>query len=230
MKKMMPVVIVGVVGLGLAAGLPSQSAQAQKTSLSGYYVNQTQKLVVHRQGQYLLVGDYQQVPSGRVKTYKIVNETTKGQQVTLKYRKMHWRYAHHFQEAAISRHFLGKRVRTSTLTLQQGRLSVRLNVNKRVRGLQAQRTKTGTKTYTLKAQATNPVAKWVTKVETQRLTAQNEALKAYAARQAALGYTVTQPAASPAKLQAAIQQAIEHDASLVAKPYLGQSLPQPIQL
>lgn len=229
MKKMLAIVVTGVAGMALAATLPGVTAKAKSSSMSGYYVNQSQKLVLHRSGKYLLVGDYQQVPNGRVKTYKIVSETQKGSNVTLKYRTMRWHYAHNFQEAAVSHHYLGKKVRTSQLTLNGSQLKVRLSTGKRVRGLQPNTAKPGT-TYTFKSQTTNPVASWVTAFETKRLTDQNNALKAYADSQAALGFAAPQPAVSAAKLQLFIQQAIAHDVSLVAKPYLGQAMPQPIQL
>ncbi|MFC6179759.1 hypothetical protein [Lactiplantibacillus daowaiensis] len=228
MKKMMQLVTAGVVGLSFAAVVPNLTAQAKTATLTGYYVNQSQKLVLHQSGKYLLIGDYQQHQNGRVKTYKIVSEKQSGQKITLKYRAMRWRYAHNFQEAAVSHHFIAKKKRTSTLTLNGSQLQVRLG-NGRVRGLQPNTAKPGT-TYTFTKQTSNPVTSWVTAFETKRLTDQNEALKVYAASQAAHGYAVTQPAVSDAQLQTMIQQAIAHDVSLVAKPYLGQAMPQPIHV
>ncbi|VDG32718.1 hypothetical protein MUDAN_DOGOELCO_01978 [Lactiplantibacillus mudanjiangensis] len=229
MKKIMKLLTAGVAGLSFAAVVPSFSAQAKTSALSGYYVNQAQKLVIHKSGKYLLVGDYQQVPNGRVKTYKIVSEHQKGNKVTLKYQKMRWRYAHNFQEAAVSHHFLAKKKRTSVMTVTSSTLKVRMSRDKRVRGLQPNKAKAG-QTLTFKAQTTNPVASWVTAFETKHLTDRNMALKAYADAQAAKGLAVVQPALSDTQLQDMIKQAIAHDVSLVEKPYLGQAMPEHVHM
>lgn len=219
----------GLLLVGAGQGTSVQAAAKPRPVLSGYYyVNAKQKLVLHRVGDYILIGDYRAEPNGHVKTYKITNLVKSGKTVQLSYHKMVWDWRRNSDDAAISEHYVVKSTHTIKFKVN-GKKSLRaLFSTSQHRGLRGNQNKPG-KLYTLTARKTSPVKKWVTGPETKRLNAENAYLKKFAADQAAKGLQSTQPAESPAQLKKTIKRAVNYDVKLMQKPLFGNNAPQHIQ-